>query len=207
MRAALAFHIQKGLSVLEIAVPGHGLGYEFLFRQRHAVQGGHQPDHALFDHGGLGHGDREQLRVDPVGAGEQDVDLRAFLALGFEEVPAVFEIGMPGDAFGQQPARVDGRAVLGGDKADPALGNLHGGFDAYRKQERIDPVLARGEYLDLRPFFSFVFQKRLAVLEGVVSGNLPGKDVARGDRVAVDGLDQPHGPGPNFHEFAFGGLI
>jgi hypothetical protein len=88
----------------------------------------------------------------------------------------------------QQPALGDPRPVGGFDQADLAAGDLGDGHLLDPEHDRVDPVVARRQELDLRPLLAAVREEAVRRLEAVALHR--GAEVAAfpGHPPAVDGL-------------------
>src|SRR5439155_14969020 len=133
--------------------------------------------------------DVEEVGVNSISPGQDDLDLRPQLPARAEEGLAVLERLMPLHLSGRQaPGRNRIAMACAGD-ADLALANRDYGLSANREEVGIDSVLAGGKDVDLRALLAAVSEERFAVLEGIVPLHVPGEDPTRLERQTVDRLE------------------
>jgi len=140
----------KGLGILVHVVAGNFLAGNFTGGQRLAVLGGDHADHVVGNFEHVGQGYLEQARVDAVGAGRDDGDLRAALAAAGEEAARVL-VGGALDGAGQDAAAGERMTVARLDNPDMAL--VDGGEGNFGDGELPCPqakVNARGEGVGLQ---------------------------------------------------------
>src|SRR5207248_793830 len=101
--AALAADFEEGGAVLEVVVADDGFGEEPARLHRVAVARANYPDAALGHANTLDRPNMEQVGVNSVFAGREDVDLRALLAAVAQEGLAILEAVVTVDVAGKDP--------------------------------------------------------------------------------------------------------
>ena len=207
LRAFLAAVPAEILAGLERVVAGHHVGENAPGRNRRTVGRFDQTDLALVDPGGRALGHLEQIGIDPIVAGRDDIDLRPFLAAVLDERLAILIGRVPVDRLGEDPALRDGDAVHRIHNADLRILDLGDVRLGQLEQIWVDPVFAGWQHLDLRAFLAAVLDERLAILKRVMATHHRGEDFSRRNGRPVHRFDQADDILQDFGERAFGGLV